>query len=134
MHDTSYPVFALVFANITFFCAQFVVAIYYALVKGHGIKGRWIFVVVAPSATMTVLMTTLLLVMWPFNALAIFTVPALKSIFDYLPFWAGFFEWLTKYWFLFILFFWGLFGIFLTRFLWHRWPALLSALLTPSRH
>jgi hypothetical protein len=130
MNDMPYFSLAIVLANIVFFCAQFFVAIYYSVAKGHGIKGRWIFVFIAPLATMTILMTTLLLVTWPFAALGIYTVPAIKHMSDYSPFWLGFFGWLTNYWFLFALFFWGLFGIFFTRFLWLRWPALLRALLT----
>lgn len=111
------------------FFSQFLVAIYFPLFKGKGVRGRWIFVLVAPLLTASMMMTCYLMVATPLSLVAIFVAPALKQAFDSLPYWSVFAKWIGQCSAIIVWLIWGLVGVLTCRFLWPRWPALLSVML-----
>jgi hypothetical protein len=117
------------FGGALVFFSQFLVAIYFPLFKGKGVRGRWAFVLVAPVLTASVLMTCYLLIAIPIGMVAIFVTPVLKQAFDFLPYWIGFSEWISQYFAIITWSIWGIVGILMCRFLWPRWPAFLAVLL-----
>jgi hypothetical protein len=127
--DKQFVMISIVIGGAFVFFSQFLVAIYFPLFKGKGIRGRWAFVLAAPVLTLSILMTCYLLIAIPLGLVAIFVTPALKQAFDFSPYWVGFAEWISQYLAIIIWFIWGLVGILTCRFLWLRWPALLAALL-----
>jgi hypothetical protein len=127
--DKQFVMVSIFIGGAFVFFSQFLVAIYFPLFKGKGVRGRWIFVLIAPVLTASILMTCYLLIGVPLGLVAIFVTPALKQAFDFLPYWIGFAEWIARYFTIIIWLIWGLVGILTCRFLWPRWPAFLGVLL-----
>lgn len=128
MDETTLVIALIVTATLLFY-GQFLVAIYYPLFKGKGVRGRWIFVLAAPLLTGSVVFFSLLFFALPIGLVSIYIAPVLKQAFEYTPFWIVLPNQMGKYLYFAIPLIWGTLGFILTRLLWPRWPALLSALL-----
>jgi hypothetical protein len=127
--DKQFVILSIFVVGAFAFFSQFLVAIYFPLFKGKGVRGRWIFVLVAPLLTASMMMTCYLMVATPLSLVAIFVAPALKQAFDFSPYWSVFAEWMSQYFAIVVWLIWGLVGVLTCRFLWPRWPALLSVML-----
>jgi hypothetical protein len=128
MDKSTLTVLTLLMGVIVFF-SQFLTAIYFPLFKGKGVRGRWIFIFIAPIVTASMMLTGYLFVALPMGLVVVWVVPAFKQIFDFMPYWIPFPYWVSSYWWFVVWLIWGTVGIVVSKFLWPRWPSLLAVFL-----
>jgi hypothetical protein len=128
MDKTTLTIATLLMGLFIFF-GQFLTAVYFPLFKGKGVRGRWLFILVAPILTTSIVLTCYFLLALPMGLVVVWVTPALKQAFDFVPYWILFPYWVSSYWWFFVWFIWGLVGIMVCRFLWPRWAAFLGILL-----
>jgi hypothetical protein len=130
--DKTTLIIATLSMGLVVFFGQFLIAIYFPLFKGKGVRGRWIFIFAAPILTASIVLTGYFFIALPMGLAAVFLVPALKQAFNFSPYWIAFPYWVSSYWRFVAWFIWGVLGIVVCRFLWPRWPALLAVLLSDN--
>ena len=107
-------------------------ALYLAIFKGRGMPGRWLFPLVGPSIAYGLVWVGSLILYLPFYLVAVFLVPALRSLGHKIPFWVPVIDWVLEYDFFIISAVLIALSAWLVIHLWPRWPGVLAALANPA--
>jgi hypothetical protein len=102
-----------------------------ALAKGKGVRGRWLFLFVAPILAYTILWVLTLVFIVPATVVVVFLAPATQDLFNKMPYWYGIAAWMTEYQLFLAAGACGNLAAWLAVWLWPRWPNILFALTLP---
>jgi len=114
------------------FLAPVFASVYLAVVKGRGRTGRWLFVFVAPILIYTVLWVFTLVFIAPAYFILTWFTPAIKELLNHTPYWYPLFAWVVEHEGRIASLTCALLTVWLVRYLWPRWPAVLAALAAPT--
>ncbi len=101
------------------------------LFRGKGVRGRWLFLVVAPVVAYTILWVFTLVFIVPATFVVVLLAPGTKDLFDQMPYWFGVASWVTQHQYLIAAVSCGALSAWLALWLWPRWPNILFALAQP---
>ena len=121
---------ALVFSGFLAIVSPILVAVFLVVVKGRGVRGRWLFVVVGPVLAYTVLWVITLVFIVPATFVVVWLAPATKELYNQLPYWYPLAELFVKYDKLIAAVACGVLASWLAVYVWPRWSALLAVLAT----
>jgi hypothetical protein len=117
---------------VLIFFAPIIASAFLACVRGRGVRGRWLFLIVGPLIVYTVIWLAMLIFMVPAWFVLTWFTPALHEILHTKPFWFPVFAWVAKH----DGYIASVISLALTFWLvghfWPRWPAILAALTSPS--
>jgi hypothetical protein len=116
----------------------FLYGTYLAIRKGKDVRGRWLFVLVSPILTFSLLVVLPLMLWSVFAPLAIFVAPAFKQILQHAPWWSPIADVWVRYWWLSFIPIAVVYVVLATwsaHKLWKRWPRVFDALVSdPSKN
>lgn len=101
------------------------------LFRGSQVRGRWLFLVVAPVIAYTILWVFTLVFIIPATFVLVLLAPATRELFNQMPYWFRVAAWVTEYQYLLAALACGLLASWLAVWLWPRWPSILHALAKP---
>ena len=115
------------------YLSPILVSAFLVVVKGKGVRGRWLFLVVGPVLAYTIMWVATLVFFAPAWIIITFLAPAVIDFTGTGPYWMPVAAWLSKNDFWLAGLTCACLATWIAFYVWPRWPAFLDALVSEPK-